>query len=73
MGFASGGAILVGNELGAGALDTGKEYGGKVVKLALISGAISCGVLIMLTPLFALFYSMLTSYWTVCKTLEKMV
>ena len=50
MGFASGGAILVGNELGAGALDTGKEYGGKVVKLALISGAISCGVLIMLTP-----------------------
>lgn len=30
-------------------------------------------VIIMLTPLFALFYSMLTSYWTVRKTLEKMV
>ena len=30
-------------------------------------------VLIMLTPVFALFYSMLTSYWTVRKTLEKMV
>lgn len=29
--------------------------------------------LIMLTPLFALFYSMITSYWTVRKTLEKMV
>ena len=29
--------------------------------------------LIMLTPLFSLFYAMLTSYWTVRKSLEKMV
>jgi len=50
MGLASGGAILVGNELGAGQLDRAKIYGGKVVKMALISGAISCGILITLTP-----------------------
>lgn len=30
-------------------------------------------ILIILTPLFALAYSMITSYWTVRKTLEKMV
>lgn len=51
MGLASGGAILVGNELGAGELGRAKQYGGKVVKMALISGAVSCAVLIILTPL----------------------
>lgn len=50
MGLASGGAILVGNELGAGQLERAKIYGGKVVKMALISGAVSCGILIALTP-----------------------
>lgn len=50
MGLASGGAILVGNELGAGQLDVAKEYGSKVVVLSLISGAISGGILIALTP-----------------------
>lgn len=50
MGFASGGAILVGNELGAGELAKAKVYGGKVVRLALVSGVISCTVLIALTP-----------------------
>lgn len=51
MGLASGGAILVGNELGAGQLEQAKRYGGRVVKLALISGAVSCAFLISLTPL----------------------
>lgn len=51
MGFASGGAILVGNELGAGELAKAKVYGGKVVRLALVSGVISCTVLITLTPI----------------------
>lgn len=50
MGLASGGAILVGNELGAGKLETAKEYGSKVVWLSLVSGAISGGILIALTP-----------------------
>ena len=51
MGLASGGAILVGNELGADQLDTAKRYGGKVVRLALISGTITAVFLISMTPL----------------------
>ncbi len=51
MGLASGGAILVGNELGADQLDTAKRYGGKVVRLALLSGAITAVFLISMTPL----------------------
>ena len=51
MGLASGGAIMVGNELGAGRLEAGKEYGKKVVALSLITGVISGGILIALTPL----------------------
>ena len=51
MGLAAGGAILVGNELGAGKLERAKQYGGRVVILALISGIISGTILIALTPL----------------------
>jgi putative MATE family efflux protein len=50
MGLACGGAILVGNELGANNLETAKVYGGKVVRLALLSGAITAIFLISLTP-----------------------
>ena len=50
MGFACGGAILVGNELGANNLETGKRYGGKVVRIALISGAITAVFLVAMTP-----------------------
>jgi len=44
----AGGAIVVGNELGAGKLDTAKEYGGRITKLAIISGII-LGVLAALS------------------------
>ena len=50
MGFACGGAILVGNELGANNLETAKRYGGKVVRIALISGAITAAFLVAMTP-----------------------
>lgn len=53
MGLASGGAILVGNELGADHLDTAKTYGGRVVRLALISGAITAVLLIAMTPVIS--------------------
>lgn len=43
LGVASGGGIMVGNELGAGNLETAKEYGGKLCKIAIVSGCI-CGV-----------------------------
>ena len=44
----SGGAIVVGNELGAGRLEKGKEYGNKITKLTIISGAI-LGILVALS------------------------
>lgn len=53
MGLSSGGAILVGNELGANHLDTAKHYGGKVVRLALISGAATAIFLIAITPVIS--------------------
>ena len=43
--LASGGAILVGNELGRGDLEKGREYGSKLCHLALWSGT-AAGVLI---------------------------
>ena len=51
MGLASGGAILVGNELGANNLETARHYGGKVVRLALLSGAVTAVFLVAMTPL----------------------
>lgn len=51
MGLAAGGAILVGNELGAGNLETGKLYGEKATALSLVSGVISGAILIALTPI----------------------
>ncbi len=53
MGLASGGAILVGNELGANNLETARRYGGKVVRLALISGAVTALFLVAMTPVIA--------------------
>lgn len=46
LGVASGGGIMVGNELGAGNLETAKEYGGKLCKIAIVSGCISGAVLL---------------------------
>lgn len=50
-GLASGGGILVGNELGAGNLERGKLYGNRVTKLAFICGIFSCVLMAAITPL----------------------
>ena len=47
-GLGSAGGIMVGNELGAGRLDIAKEYGARLIKLAVICGAVS-GLLMPLT------------------------
>ncbi len=47
-GLGSAGGIMVGNELGAGRLDIAKEYGAKLIKLAIVCGAVS-GLLMPLT------------------------
>ena len=51
IGLGSGGGIIVGNELGKGNLDLAKKYGAKLCRLSLITGAISGGVLLALSPL----------------------
>lgn len=50
MGIGSGGGILVGNELGKGALKMAKLYGDKLCKVAIFSGFISGGMLLVLSP-----------------------
>lgn len=49
-GISSGGGILVGHELGAGNLKTGKLYGDRLVKLSFICGFLSTGVMLLATP-----------------------
>lgn len=49
-GLGSGGGIMVGNELGAGRLDTAKKYGGKLCRMAIICGIVSGAVLLLLGP-----------------------
>lgn len=50
LGLASGGGIIVGNELGAGRLEAAKNYGRKLCKMALICGAASGVLLLALVP-----------------------
>ena len=50
-GLASGGGILVGNELGAGHLEKGKLYGQRLVRLSFPAGILTCLVMIGITPL----------------------
>lgn len=49
-GISAGAGIIVGNELGAGRLDKGKEYGIRLAKIAFGCGAFSTVVMLILTP-----------------------
>lgn len=50
-GIASGGGILVGNELGAGNLSRGKLYGDRLAKIAFLLGFASTAIMFALTPI----------------------
>ena len=50
-GLASGGGILVGNELGAGKLELGKTYGDRLVKITFLCGFVSTAIMFAVTPL----------------------
>ena len=50
MGIGNGGAIIVGNELGAGKLEKAKLYGGKLCRIAVISGICSGIFLLAVSP-----------------------
>ena len=51
IGIANGGSIIVGNELGAGRLNEAREYGGKLCRVAVISGILTGLALILISPL----------------------
>ena len=55
MGVASGGAIIVGNELGKGDLVKAKEYGKKVCTASVVSGVITGLCLILMIPVILRF------------------
>ena len=50
-GLAAGGGVLVGNELGAGHLEEGKLSGQRLTVMALILGAVSALLMLLVTPL----------------------
>ena len=58
IGLGSGGSIMVGNELGAGHLERAKEYGTKLCRLAIMSGLVSGGLLLLISPLIVRFSSL---------------
>lgn len=50
-GIAHGGGILLGNQLGAGKLDTAKLYGDRMTRLSVLVGILTTLILVALTPL----------------------
>lgn len=67
LGLGSGSGIIIGNELGAGRLDSAREYGSKLCKLSIICGAVSGVFLLLLIP----FVLMLTDLSPQANTLLK--
>ncbi len=55
LGLGSGGGIIVGNELGAGKLESAKLYGKKLCKMSIICGAVSGLFLLCISPLILSF------------------
>lgn len=54
-GIATAGGIILGNELGAGHIDTAKSYGIKLRNMSYIIGFISTGIMLALTPMIVNF------------------
>lgn len=54
-GIANGGGILLGNVLGSGNLELGKEYGDRLMKIGVINGIITGGGLMALSPVIVHF------------------
>lgn len=57
-GVAGAGAILLGNELGQGKLDTAKDYGIRLMKMAFLIGILTCLIVIAVIPLVLRFYKL---------------
>lgn len=55
MGIGSGGGILVGNQLGARNPDKARQYAGWITRLSIAAGAVTGGMLLLLSPLILRF------------------
>ncbi len=55
IGIGNGGSIQVGNELGAGRLAKAREYGDRLCRLAVLGGAFSGALLLLLSPVIIRF------------------
>lgn len=51
LGIGAGSGIIIGNELGSGNLERAKDYGGRLCRVSLISGAVSGLLLLICSPL----------------------
>lgn len=51
IGIGSGGGIMIGNELGAGNLEQAKLYGNRITQLSVLSGVVTGGILLCVSPL----------------------
>ena len=54
LGIGAGSGILVGNELGRGALERAREYGGRLCRISVAAGAVSGVILLACSPLVQL-------------------
>lgn len=50
-GIGGGAGIMIGNLLGAGELERAREYGGRITRLTILTGCLSGGLLMALSPL----------------------
>lgn len=57
-GIASASGVMVGSLLGMGKLEKAKEYGAKLLKIAIISGALSGGIILCIIPFVPKFSSL---------------
>ena len=58
VGVGSAGGIIVGNELGAGDLDKGRDYGEKLLRLSLLIGIVEAVVMLAISPVIMHFVSL---------------
>ena len=60
-GIGSGSGILVGNELGKGKLEQAREYGDRLFKIAVFTGAVSGLILLAVSPVLQIFTGSLSA------------
>ena len=60
MGIGAGSGIVIGNVLGTGDLEGAKKLGDKLFKLALIAGAVSGGIILIVSPFIVHFSTTLS-------------